>query len=321
MIAYRPQLLAIQVNCGGLSRNPTAFRKLRNSAQRLIPIGQLQESGQELTAQAASGRGSRFASKKASHKVEKSEKTLGNSSTSTTEHNDQQAPHGANGGSQKKRQPQRQKSSRSEGQAPAGATVKVSTGDERRTQRKRRRKPKKRNHPDGELQITAEHKQACIDRLEESVKSAGTQAASNQHIVATHERVVAILTENDARRQAALVRENALASQIHDSAARTASAAGVSQVRQLSMPGNLQPSLAGQTVQLGSADSLAFLRGLGLSAEAASDTLNTALSAASQRGGLIFTRSISAGQVRQPSIAAHESIFDLQSQQSTYLSV
>ncbi|BDA43520.1 hypothetical protein COCOBI_04-5320 [Coccomyxa sp. Obi] len=67
-------------------------------------------------------------------------------------------------------------------------------------------------------------------------------------------------------------------------------------------PASLQPEvtepiLAGQTVQLGSQDSLAFLMGLGLSAEAASHVLSTALSAASDKSAGKYASEIPAWQM------------------------
>lgn len=59
------------------------------------------------------------------------------------------------------------------------------------------------------------------------------------------------------------------------------------------------PVLAGQTVQLGSQDSLAFLMGLGLSAEAVSHVLSIALSAASDSSAGKYASELPAWQVRE----------------------
>ncbi|CAL8468517.1 g8057 [Coccomyxa elongata] len=69
------------------------------------------------------------------------------------------------------------------------------------------------------------------------------------------------------------------------------------EVLQSEQPASLQPEvtepiLAGQTVQLGSQDSLAFLVGLGVSAEAASHVLSTALSAASARSAGYYASTV-----------------------------
>ena len=229
-----------------------------------------------------------------SHKVQKPESGSARNSTSTRESDDQQGSHG---GSQNSR-PQKQNLSRVKGQgnmSPAVPSVKVSLpsptsaasiGDGKRTQRKRRRRAKKRSYEDG-LQQTIADKQAVVDQNE---KSPILQADKEQNKI-----------------------KDALDSEVHNSVAPSE---GAPQVRQEGMRGNLQPAIidrgnnfrqpspAGQTVKLGSADSLAFLMGLGLSAEAASNTLNTVLSAASD--GRTPPGSISVLQVRRPSFAAHE---------------
>ena len=210
-----------------------------------------------------------------------------------TERRSQQSGHGDKGNSQKERQPQGQQLHRAEGRS-AVATIKGSSprlttadspGTAKTIQRKRRRKAKRRIETSGEQQNVNTLKQA-------------TEASGDREAAAIH--------PGEGQGKFA----EAPQSEAHDSAAHAASAAGdVLQVRRGELGPSLQPALlhpgsparqpypVGQTVQLGSADSLAFLMGLGLSTQAASDTLSRILPSASDGRAGVQPKGISAWQV------------------------
>lgn len=278
-------LLAVsRVNIEGDSCQKTARIGIRSfSAQHNVRvISEIQESRREEVQTAVAGKGSRsISSEAAERRIRKSVKKSGSKGQNV----DQQGQQDSHAPGQDKRQKPQRAAETQEATQPGVASEKeppsaagASHGNPQKRRRRARKKSAGIKQQHTAISQTLQHDGLQGGRLDAQTLHAESMAMSTappKHLEQTRQ-VEVLPSEQPASLQSEVT----------------------------------EPILAGQTVQLGSQDSLAFLVGLGLSSEAANHVLSTALSAASDRSAGKYASTIPAWQVRTPELGC---IFHMQS--------
>ena len=234
-------------------------------------VAEIQEGRREVVQAITAGKGSRSISSEASERRQRSTKKPVRQSGSKGENVDQQGRQGSHASGEDNRQePKGAAEATQEGVASNKGPVSIDGASPRNRQKRRRRARKK--SAGTKQQYTADP-----DSLQHDGSHGGTSDAHTLH---------------------AESRAMSAAPPDHVEQTRQGDVLPSAQPTSL-QPEVTEPILAGQTVQLGSQDSLAFLVRLGLSAEAASHVLSTALSTTSHRSAGNRASTVAAWQVRE----------------------